>query len=200
MSPITTEPMQIPPYSSTPFCKVNQGLMNRTFDISGIAPTNLGSAQDVATIAAEVLAAAAAQASKEFWQMQEPKITKLRSGYSADAELVFWSWWVDILANIQDRELDNKATIQLIKEQTLDTKTSFTSQSGNRGNQQSGPKPFLGKYRPSKLMAGKDGTTNPDQTCHYWKDTGHLLENCVRLEARNKFVAERGKKEKEGLN
>ena len=74
----------------------------------------------MATIAAEVLAAAAAQASKEFWQMWEPKITKLRSGYSADAELVFQSWQVDILANIQDRELDNKAAIQLIKEQTLD--------------------------------------------------------------------------------
>ena len=27
---------------------------------------------------------------------------------------------MDVLANIQDRELDNKATIQLIKEQTLD--------------------------------------------------------------------------------
>ena len=52
--------------------------------------------------------------------MWEPKITKLRSGYSADAELVFWSWRADILTNIQDRELDNKAAIQLIKEQTLD--------------------------------------------------------------------------------
>ena len=81
---------------------------------------NLGTAQDAATIAAEVSAAAAAQASKEFWHMREPKITKLHGGYSADAELVFRSWWVDILANIQDRELDNKAAIQLIKEQTLD--------------------------------------------------------------------------------
>ena len=53
--------------------------------------------------------------------MWEPKITKLHGGYSADAELVFRSWWADILANIQDRELDNKATIQLIKEQTLDS-------------------------------------------------------------------------------
>ena len=35
-------------------------------------------------------------------------------------KLVFRSWWADILANIQDRELDNKAAIQLIKEQTLD--------------------------------------------------------------------------------
>ena len=94
--------------------------LNQTFDVSGISPANIGNAQDAATIAAEVLAAAAAQASKEFWHMREPKITKLHGGYSADAELVFWSWWADILANIQDRELDNKAAIQLIKEQTLD--------------------------------------------------------------------------------
>ena len=94
--------------------------MNRTFDVSGISPTNLGAAQDMATIAAEVLAAAVAQASKEFRCMREPKITKLHGGYSADAELVFRSWQADILANIHDRELDNKAAIQLIKEQTLD--------------------------------------------------------------------------------
>ena len=94
--------------------------MNRTFDVSGISPTNFGTAQDATTIAAEVSAAAVAQALKEFRHMREPKITKLYYGYSADAELVFRSWWVDILANIQDRELDNKAAIQLIKEQTLD--------------------------------------------------------------------------------
>ena len=43
-----------------------------------------------------------------------------QGGYSADAELMFRSWKSDILANISDRELDNKAAIQLIKEQTLD--------------------------------------------------------------------------------
>ena len=403
MSP-TTVPTQIPPHSSTPFCGVTQGPMNKTFDVSGISPTNLGSAQDVAKIAAEVSAAAAAQVSKEFWRMWEPKITKLHSGYSADAELVFWSWWVDILANIQDRELDNKAAIQLIKEQMLDnacrevefqldlcggnisyqdllrhlsvafqggddkanllvefyscgqklkeseeafadelqilahkvifkkpdfrnnldttlkqhyasqlfdcnsvsiaktllvqmqqcsftefhnklarvlgtcqqaiskvsakpvtmksveaeeeeeedlplppkpsksntkkdkkisvqssqikdlrskldqavaensqirelllpatltmaflnaltaTKTTFANRPRSRGtNQQSGEgRPFLGKYRPSQLSAGKDGTTNPKQICHYCKDMEHLLENCVRLEARQQFLA-----------
>ena len=415
----TTVPRQLPARSSTPYCGTSQGPMNRTFDVSNISPTNFGAAQDVAMIAAEVSAAAAAQASKEFWHMREPKITKLRGGYSADAELVFRSWWADILANIQDRELDNKAAIQLIKEQTLDnarrevefqldlcggvityqdllkhlsitfqggddeanllaefyshaqkvkeseeafadelqilarkviikkpdfrvnldttlkqryasqlldrnstsiaktllvqmskcsftefrnelarvldtrrraitkasvkpvtsksieveeeeeedapppppkssvkpsatiakkdkkinaqsaqikdlrlkldqavaensqirellspatlttafsnalsaTKTSFTSQTGNRSNnQQYAPKPFLGKLRPSQLSAGKDGTTNPDQTCRYCKDTGHLLENCVRLEARNNFLAEKERKVKEGLN
>ena len=116
----TTVLTQLPAHSSTPFRGVSQGPMNKTFDISGISPTNFGVAQDAAMIAAEVSAAAVAQASKEFRHMREPKITKLHGGYSADAELVFRSWWVDILANIQDRELDNKAAIQLIKEQTLD--------------------------------------------------------------------------------
>ena len=105
-----------------------------------------------------------------------------------------------VAENSQVRELLSPATLTTAFSNALSaTKTSFTSQSGNRGNQQSGPKPFLGKYRPSKLVAGKDGTTNTDQTCHYCKDTGHLLWNCVRLEARNKFVAEREKKEREGL-
>ena len=76
--------------------------------------------RNVATIAAEVSAATAAQASKEFCRMHEPKITKLRGGYSANAELMFHSWKLDILAHINDRELDNKAAIQLIKEQILD--------------------------------------------------------------------------------
>ena len=52
--------------------------------------------------------------------MHEPKITKLKGGYSADAKLVFHSWHADILAHISDRELNNKVAIQLIKEQTLD--------------------------------------------------------------------------------
>ena len=66
--------------------------LNRTFDVSGIPPTNIGNAQDAATIVAEVSAAAAAQVSKEFQHMWEPKITKLHGGYFADAELVFRSW------------------------------------------------------------------------------------------------------------
>ena len=61
---------------------------NRTFDISQIAPLS-GNPQDAVTIAAEVSAAVAAQASKEFRHMCEPKITKFKGGYSADAEVVF---------------------------------------------------------------------------------------------------------------
>ena len=64
-SGVPTSP-QLPPYSLTPFHGSSQVLLNQTFDISGISPANLGNAQDAATIAAEVLAAAVAQASKEF--------------------------------------------------------------------------------------------------------------------------------------
>ena len=44
--------------------------MNRTFDISHITPIT-GSPQDTAAITAEVSAAVAAQASKEFPRMQD---------------------------------------------------------------------------------------------------------------------------------
>ena len=89
-APISPPP-QLPPHSSTLFRRVSQVPLNWTFDVSGILPTNLGSAQDASTIAAEFSAAPAAQASKEFRRMGEPKITKLCGGYFADAELIFWS-------------------------------------------------------------------------------------------------------------
>ena len=82
----------LPLYSSTPFCGSSQVPLNHTFDVSGIPATNIGNAQDAATIAAGVSAAAVAQVSKEFWRMREPRITKLHGVYSADAELIFQSW------------------------------------------------------------------------------------------------------------
>ena len=108
--------LHAPHHSSTPYRTVPRDHM---FDIEPTAPL-INESRHTATIAAEVSAAVAAQVSKEFWQMREPKITKLRGGYSTDAELMFRSWKSDILANISNRELDNKAAIQLIKEQTLD--------------------------------------------------------------------------------
>ena len=108
--------LHAPHHSSTPYQTVPK---DHTFDVEPNAPL-INESRHVATIAVEVSAAAAAQASKEFRRMHEPKITKLRGGYSADAELMFRSWKSDILANISDRELDNKAAIQLIKEQMLD--------------------------------------------------------------------------------
>ena len=59
----------IPSYASSPFCGSSQVPLNCTFDVSGIPVSHIGNAQDAATIVAEVLAAAAAQASKELWHM-----------------------------------------------------------------------------------------------------------------------------------
>ena len=50
---------------------------------SQIAPLT-NSQQDAASIVAEVSAAAAAQASKEFCHMCRPKIIKFKGGYSTD--------------------------------------------------------------------------------------------------------------------
>ena len=108
------------PQSSTPYHASNAAL-NRTFNVSQISSLALvGVHQDAAVIAAEVSAATAAQASKEFQCMQEPKIIKLKGGYLADAELMFWSWHADIEAHIVDHDLDNPAALQLIKDQTLE--------------------------------------------------------------------------------
>ena len=63
------------PFSSTPFCDTEP--VNKTFDISQISPLT-SNPQDVATIVAEVSAAATAQASKEFCCMQNPRSVSLR--------------------------------------------------------------------------------------------------------------------------
>ena len=78
------------PHSSTPYCTSipHANPLNRTFDVSGISPL-VSNPQKTATIVAEVSTAAAAQASKEFRCMWEPKITKFKGGYWADAELIF---------------------------------------------------------------------------------------------------------------
>ena len=38
--------------------------------------------------------------------------------------------------------------------------------------------------RPLKLALGIDGSLNPELSCQYCKDTGHLKENCVKLNRR----------------
>ena len=78
----------MPKYTSTPHRVASAVPSDRTFDVSPMAPL-VHDSKDAAMIAAEVSAAATAQASKEFHRMHEPKITKLRGGYSADAELMF---------------------------------------------------------------------------------------------------------------
>ena len=56
---------------------------------------------------------------------------------------------------------------------------------------------FFGKRRDPIVAAGIDGTTDPDKSCNYCKDTGHKKDNCLHLQKHNAFVAS---KSREGLN
>ena len=42
-------------------------------------------------------------------------------------------------------------------------------------------KSYLGKPWPSQLAPGADGSLNPDLEYQYCKDTGHLKDNCIKL-------------------
>ena len=45
-------------------------------------------------------------------------------------------------------------------------------------------KPYLGMPRPLQLTPGADGSLDPELSCWYCKDTGHLKENCVKINRR----------------
>ena len=52
-------------------------------------------------------------------------------------------------------------------------------------------KPYAGIPQPSECSAGKDRTTNPEQSCRCCKDTGHELPNCLRLQKKKDLEAAR---------
>ena len=55
---------------------------------------------------------------EEFRKIHEPKIQKLKSRYSASANLVFNSWLKDIEVCIKEWKLSNMEAVQLIKDYT----------------------------------------------------------------------------------
>ena len=42
-------------------------------------------------------------------------------------------------------------------------------------------KPYLGKPCPPPLAPGMDGSLDLELTCKYCKDTGHIKENCIKV-------------------
>lgn len=47
-------------------------------------------------------------AMQEFHMMHEPKINKLKGGYSATANLIFQSWLKDIRVHVEDQNLTQR--------------------------------------------------------------------------------------------
>ena len=50
------------------------------------------------------------------------------------------------------------------------------------GTKHLGGKPYLGKTKEPQITKGLDGTTDPNLTCQYCKDSGHELVNCKKLQ------------------
>ena len=59
-------------------------------------------------------------AAEEFRKICEPKIQKLKGGYSANSTLVFNSWLKDIEICVKERKLTNMEAIQLVKDYTAE--------------------------------------------------------------------------------
>ena len=57
---------------------------------------------------------------QEFCKLREPKINKLKGGYSATANLIFQSWLKDINAHVEDWNLTEREAIQLVKDFTAE--------------------------------------------------------------------------------
>ena len=95
---------------------------------------------------------------------------------------------------ISSLEAQNQKLVQLLKPKFLvetimkavasnlninmDKKSQNEQTSGYTG------RPYLGKPSPSKLALGIDGSLDPELSCWYCKDTGHLKENCIKLNRR----------------
>ena len=57
---------------------------------------------------------------QEFRKLHEPKINKLKGGYSATANLIFQSWLKDTNAHVDDWNLTEREAIQLVKDFTAE--------------------------------------------------------------------------------
>ena len=57
---------------------------------------------------------------QEFCKLREPKINKLKGGYSGTASLIFQSWLKDINAHVEDWNLTEREATQLVKDFTAD--------------------------------------------------------------------------------
>ena len=56
----------------------------------------------------------------KFCKLHEPKINKLKGGYSATVNLIFQSWLKDIRVHVEDRNLTQREAMQLIKDFTAE--------------------------------------------------------------------------------
>ena len=89
--------------------------------------------------------------------------------------------------NSQTQELFNPSILQTVVTNALQAAQAGSCGCGNNNSDSRQGKPFLGRPQEPQLSAGKDGTIDPEKTCHYCKDTGHDLDNCLHLQCKKDF-------------
>ena len=75
-------------------------------------------AMDHTEVAAATLNSTVHVMANEFKKLKEPKLAKLKGGYSSEANLFFQGWVKDVQAAVTDRQLTDSKAIQLVKEYT----------------------------------------------------------------------------------
>ena len=114
--------------SSTPRRPMNfQDVSNETITSGIDGPVNTAKhsqftdvqhPEEVATAAVNSTVHAVAS---ELRKMKEPKLAKLKGGYTTEANLFFQSWAKDVQAIVIDRQMSDNEALQLIKEHTEGT-------------------------------------------------------------------------------
>ena len=95
-----------------------------------------------------------------------------------------------VVENSQMHEYLHPSTLQTAVTNALQAAQSISrGHGGSHGFAPRENKPFLGQPREPQLSAGKDGTTDPNKTCRYCKDSGHELGNCVHLQRKKDLQA-----------
>ena len=103
-----------------------------------------------------------------------------------------------IMENPQMWEFLNPSMLQNVITNALQAAQLSSCHHGNNGLGTREGKPFLGRPQEPQLSAGKNGTMDPEKTCHYCKDTGHKLNNCLCLQCKKELL--NCKHSGEGLN
>ena len=164
----------------------------------------LGTQQRAATKAS--VKAVTAATSTETESEGEPVATKSRTKHiKKDGKISAQASQIKELRTKLDEAIaENSQMREFLSPTSLQTAFSNALQAAGKPNTSDpntrpGSQPFRGKCRPSQLSAGIDGTTDPKKSCNYCKDTGHLIGNCLRLQARKAFL-KRQEEQTGGLN
>ena len=94
---------------------------------------------------------------------------------------------------------DQGISTSLQKAFTSALQAAQSSTSKSNKNNGHGKQPFLGKRWEPQLSAGIDGTMDLEKSWRYCIDMGHELKNCLRLQAREAFLAH-WQQQNSGLN